>query len=131
MYDYPIEKKKKIVDAFQSLLKEEEAIGKQTTIAGWKQRNALVSHVYSGYNEHEKLCSKKTIWEDLNFQHRVLMGLSKLLKKHVDLYGYFPNYKEMLDDFDELVETSIKMEKFEITKILKLWRDRFPQPEYK
>jgi hypothetical protein len=129
MYDYPVEKKKKIVDTFQALLKEEETIGKQTTIAGWKQRNALVAHVYSNYNEHEKLCQKKKEWEDLGFQHRVLMGLAKLLKKHIDLYGYFPNYSDMLDDFDELVETSIKMEKFEIATILKKWRDRFPEPQ--
>lgn len=129
MYDYPTEKKKEIVDIFQSLIKEEEILLKKTSVAGWQQRNALVSHVYSGYNEHEKLCDKKKIWEDLSFQHRVLMGLSKLLKKHVDLYGYFPKYKEMLDDFDELIETSVKMEEFEIAKTLKEWRDKFPEPE--
>lgn len=129
MYNYSTKKKKEIVDVFQELLKEEERIGKETSIAGWKQRNALVSHVYSDYNEHENLCKKKKIWEDLGLQHRVLMGLSKMLRKHIDLYGYFPNYREMLNDFDELIETSVKMEKYEISTILKDWRDRFPKPE--
>jgi hypothetical protein len=128
MYSLTLDKIETITSVFHDLIKEEETLGKKTNIAGWKYRNALISHVNSGYCEHAILITHKNLKDELSKQHTVLYELLKFLRLHINLDGYFPKYKEMLNEFDALIDTSIKMEKFEISHVLKTWRDKFPNP---
>ena len=85
-----LEKIKQVVAIFQNLKVTTEELHKKVCNAGWAQRNALISHVYSNYNEHENLINHKSEWENLVLEHNVHQKLLDYLSSYRDLYGYFP-----------------------------------------
>ena len=123
-----LEIQKKVVIVFEELHAELPKISAKVSELGWKQRNELVSHVYSNYNNHEKLNEAKTKWENHHTQMNALKWLYDLMVKHRDLYGYFENYVEMIKEIDGIIDQAVKMEKFEIANILSLWRNKLPDP---
>jgi hypothetical protein len=127
-YQENLEKVKQSVTAFEKLKSTTEELRIKVVSAGYNQRNKLISHVYSGYNEHEDLIKAKARWDLLVFEHNVHNKLIDFLITHRDMYGYFPHYKNMIADFDGIINCSVRMEEFEIATILKKWRDEFPNP---
>lgn len=128
--DYPenLEKIKIAVEVFNDIKRSEEYLFKKVISAGHTQRNALISHVYSNYTQHELLIKYKNKWEQISLEYNVVSRLWIHLAKYRDLYGYFPKYKEMIAAFDDLLYYSIITEEFEIAAILFNWRKRFPNP---
>jgi hypothetical protein len=59
MESYDIEKQKPAVRVFIELDREIDRLSHERFGAGWRQRDALITHVYSGYNNHEDLMAKK------------------------------------------------------------------------
>ena len=123
-----LEKIKQTVAAFEKLKKVTAQLFSKSCAAGWRQRNELINHVYSEYDNHEKLISSKAAWEELVFEHNVHKKLMDFMVEYKDLYGYFPDYKKFIFEFDDLINYSVKKEEFEIAAILKKWRDEFPNP---
>lgn len=123
-----LEKVKQSVAVFDQLCQVTEALEKQMLNSGWSQRNALISHVNSGYDNHEELIAKKTKWENIVFQFKVHDKLRQFLLEFRDLYGYFPEYIKMMNEFQVLIDTAVSQEEFEIAAILNKWKRQFPQP---
>jgi hypothetical protein len=121
-----LEIQKKVVSIFMELQEETNRLDKLVSIHGWAQRDALISHVYSGYNKHEELIQKKERWENTCFLYRVHSKLSEYLIEYRDLYGYFPEYEKMMYEFKGLLDLAIKKEEYEIAAILQSWYDKFP-----
>ncbi len=129
MADRPIniEIQKVIIAVFEELTAINEETFKKQFQAGYSQRNALISHVYSGYKKHEELNEKKSKWEKLGLEYRVQKGLIDIFRNYRDLYGYFPEYSDLISEIDELISTAIKKEEFEIAALIKVWRDKLPE----
>lgn len=123
-----LEIQKQVVVVFEELHAELPKISSKVSELGWKQRNELVAHVYSNYNNHEKLNEAKTKWENMHAHMNALKWLYDLMVKHRDLYGYFENYNQLIDDLDEIIHTAVVMEKFEVAEILSKWRNKLPNP---
>jgi hypothetical protein len=119
---------KQVVATFEDLHAELPKISSKVSGLGWKQRNELVTHVYTHYNNHEKLNEAKTAWENLHAQKNAMKWLYDLMVEHRDLYGYFENYKELIEELDGIIQTAVEMEKFEIAEILSYWRNKLPNP---
>ena len=123
-----IEKIKVAVEVFECLKKTYESLHNKVCSAGYIHRNKLISHVYSDYTMHESLIKAKSEWELLKFEYNIHKKLFDFLITHRDLYGYFPDYKKMIFEFDDLLLKSIAKEEFEIASILKRWRIKFADP---
>lgn len=128
MTSVELEIQKQVVIVFEALHAELPKISSKVSELGWKQRNELVSHVYGNYNNHEKLNEAKTKWENKHAQMNALKWLYDLMVKHRDLYGYFEDYKQLIEEVDEIIRTAVVVEKFEVADILNEWRNRLPNP---
>lgn len=117
-----------VCNVFHELKNEVEALDKKQFSLGYGQRNALYDHINSGYVQHYKLADAVTKWEKNGVRYRVLKGLFDILRVYRDLYGYFPEYKKMMAEFDSVLNFAAEKEEFEIAQILKEWRDKFPDP---
>jgi len=111
-----------------SIIKELELkvseLDKKVITAGYIQRNAVISHVYSNYNKPEDVIIKNNHWKGVLLEYNVHSELYKLLIKYRDLYGLFPNYESMVKELNDLIRLSIEKEYYEITAILKKWADK-------
>lgn len=123
-----LEKDKRAVAVFIELKETTESLEKKMNQKGWGQRNALITHVNSNFNNHEELVEKRDKWEETVLQFNVHNILLKLVAEYRDLFGYFPEYKEMMTEFQELINAAVAKEEFEIAIILKKWKDKFPTP---
>ncbi|MCB0463366.1 MAG: hypothetical protein KDC81_11740 [Flavobacteriaceae bacterium] len=102
-------------------------LNKETIKLGYQQRNELVSHVYSDYNNDEKLLNKKSEWERAVQEHKVTKWIFDLFRDKRDLYGYFENPDDIIKEIRSLIEQSEEKELYEIAGILKLWYDKLRQ----
>lgn len=100
----------------------------RTTALGWQQRNELITHVNSGYNNHAKMNLKRNEWNASVIKGNVLKWIHKLFLKHKDIFGYFENYEKILLEFDSIINTSVRLEEYEVTQVLVFWRKKFPTP---
>jgi len=82
----------KAVEVFKKLGDDLKDIESEVTKLGWIQRNELITHVYSNYQNHDKLNKAKSKWEATILRKNVIKWLYELMVKHRDLYGYFENY---------------------------------------
>lgn len=88
---------------------------------GYQQRNELISHVYTGYNNDEKLLAKKKEWETVGLEQRTVNWIYELMRRKRDLYGYFENPQEITSELQSLIKQSEEKELFEIAGILNHW----------
>jgi len=128
MTNIELDQQKNIIPVFEELYLEHDKISHHVSGLGWKQRNELVTHVYSGYNNHEKLNAAKTLWEKTHTQMNVLKWLCDLFIKHRDLYGYFTDYKGLIEEMEGIIDQAIIMERYEIADTLTMWRNKLPNP---
>lgn len=119
-----LETQKIIMAVFNELKETTEKMFTHMNQLGWKQRNVLISHVYSNYEKHEELQRAKSNWEKACTEHRVHARLYQFFQEYRDLYGYFPQYPEMLDQLDDLLRYAVEHEEFEIAAILEKWRSK-------
>ncbi len=119
---------KMMVKVFEELKMEVKSLESKVNTLGWKQRNALISHVCSNYSEHEKLNEAKTKWENMHVTLNVHKWLYDLMVKHRDLFGYFEDHEEMLAEIDSIILAGTKTERYEIVGILTKWRKELPNP---
>lgn len=115
---------KRIVDGFQELSMVSEKLGIRTRQLGWKQRNVLISHVYSDYQKHDQLTAARIEWEDVTLEYNVHRRLYKLMQEYRDLYGYFPEYVELYDQIEEIIELAVRQDEFEIAGFLLNWKQK-------
>ncbi len=119
-----IQIQKRIVDGFQELSMVTEKLGIRTRQLGWKQRNVLISHVYSDYQKHDQLTAARIEWEEVSWEYNVHRRLYNLMQEYRDLYGYFPEYVELYDQIEKIIELAGKQNEFEIAKILVKWKHK-------
>ncbi|SFZ83999.1 hypothetical protein [Tenacibaculum maritimum] len=115
---------KRFVKTFLELEKELEINSSKTNATGWQQRNELISHVYSGYNNHEALNSKRKEHQKHIQRGNVMQWLYKKLQENRDLYGYFENPEEFIKTLNNLIEESVTKELYEIAEELNKWRKK-------
>ena len=119
-----LEIQKPIVKGFQELKKVTEELGSRTRHLGWKQRNVLVNHVYSNYQKHHQLEFARKEWEEVSWEYNVHLRLYELMREYRDIYGYFPEYVEMFNQIDGIIDLAGKQDEFEIAKILVKWKEK-------
>ena len=119
-----LEIQRPIVKGFQELKKVTEELSARTNQLGWKQRNVLISHVYSNYQKHHQLEFARKEWEEVSWNYNVHLKLYELMREYRDIYGYFPEYVEMFNQIDGIIDLAGKQDEFEIAKILVNWRKK-------
>src|SRR5690554_4225929 len=105
---------KELVAIFVELEKEIKTNESETNSLGWGQRNALISHVYSNYDNHDELNSKREAWNSAIVKGNVLVYIHEIFVKHRDLYGYFKDPKEIEFTLSNLKGLAIQKEEYEI-----------------
>ncbi|OBQ56516.1 hypothetical protein JJL45_13155 [Tamlana sp. s12] len=120
--NYDIEYQKKLREVFNALKEKNEVLEAKQVKLGYQQRNELISHVYSGYNNDEKLLSKKCEWESVGLEQRTVNWIYNLMRSKRDLYGDFEKPEEILAELKNLIKLSEEKELFEIASILNYWR---------
>jgi hypothetical protein len=98
MTSVELEIQKQAVIVFEELHAELPKIDSKVSEMGWKQRNELVTHVYSNYNNHENLNKAKTLWENTLAKKNAMKWIYDLMVKHRDLYGYFEDYGGIINE---------------------------------
>jgi len=58
-----LSQQKQALSLFVELESEIPLLHNQVNALGWKQRNELVEHVYSNYNNHDDLNDARSLWE--------------------------------------------------------------------
>jgi hypothetical protein len=112
---------KRFRTVFKELEERTNLLNKEIIKLGYQQRNELIEHVYSGYNNDNKLLSKKTKWENTIQEHKITKWIFELLRSKKDLYGYFKNPDKVVFEITSLIEESEKKELYEIAEILNCW----------
>lgn len=112
---------KRFVKTFQGLKKELEATNSKINATGWQQRNELISHVYSGYNNHEKLNNKREEHQKLIQRGNIIKYIYETMQEKRDLYGYFENPETIIQLLENLIKESIEKELYEVAHELNLW----------
>lgn len=120
--DYDIEYQKKLREIFNALKEKNEVLESEQIKLGYLQRNELISHVYSKYNNDEKLKAKNSEWEAVGLEQRVVKWVYELMRSKRSLYGYFENPEEIIFELQSLIKQSEEKELFEIANILNYWR---------
>lgn len=112
-----IEEQKKVAQFIRSLEEELKELQKCQIAAGYSQRNAVISHVYSDYKQQEKVIVKKEKWEQITFKCNLLKDLLDLLLPYRDLYGLYDiiGMKETIEHQLKLAE---EKDEFEIAQII-------------
>lgn len=129
MKETELEIQKRLVDVFMELESEIATTFSEQVRLGWKQRNALISHVNSGFSKHNDLNAARNMWNAISLKYRVLNWLYEAMRKRRDLYGYFVNDKLLCEEIRSIWEYSIEREEFEIASILKKWVEKIPTIE--
>jgi len=118
---------KKIISIFQELQNEIDNNYSKTNALGWQQRNELISHVNSEYGNHEKLNNKRNEWKKELEKGKVLKWLNDLFTQKRDLFGYFENYEQIIDEIKDFRELAISTEKYEVANELSIWENKLPK----
>ena len=119
---------KQLVSVFERLKNEIPRLSSEVSQLGYRQRNALISHVYSNYNEHEKLNEARTKWEKMIVVMNVHQWFYDLMVENRDLFGYFENHETMFTEIDSIISAGVRKEEYEIVDILVKWRQEMPNP---
>jgi len=122
-----LEIQKKLVEIFINLEKDIEANNSETNKLGWQQRNELITHVNSEYNNHDELNSKRNDWNDSVKKGNVLKWVYDLFIERRDLYGYFENYEEIKTNLNNLKAEAIDKEKYKIANYINEWLVQLPE----
>lgn len=125
-----LEIQKKLVAIFVELEKEIKTNESETNSLGWGQRNALISHVYSNYDNHDELNSKREAWNSSVIKGNVLAYIHEIFVKHRDLYGYFKDPKEIEFTLSSLKRLAINKEEYKIAGYLNEWLLKFPKSAF-
>lgn len=115
---------KRFVKTFQELEEQLAINNSKINALGWKKRNALISHVYSGYNKHEELIDKINEHEKYIQKGNVMQWIYDDLRKRRDLYGYFEDPEGLVAVLDTLIEQAVTRESYEIAEELNYWRKK-------
>ena len=108
--------------AFKALQEKIITLNKEEYKLGYQQRNALVTHVYSGYNNDENLLAKQKEKGAVGLELRVIKWIYELMKRQRDLYGYFDKPDKFTSELQNLIKQSEEKELYEIADILNHWR---------
>lgn len=100
---------------------ELERLNVEVIKLGWQQRDALISHVYSGYTKHKELNEKRKLWSDTHLKMKVIKWVYDLFIEQRDLFGYFESIEKIKTEINIVLEAAIRNEDFEIAEILKKW----------
>ena len=95
-----------------------------TNKLGWQQRNELICHVYSDYNNHEQLNNKREEWNKSIERGNVIKWICELFKENRDLFGYFEKPNKIVETIDKYLEEAIYLEKYEIASKINVWRTK-------
>ena len=93
-----------------------------TAGAGWRQRDALITHVYSNYNNHEDLIAKKAVWQKLGYRENIHIGFFDIMNLFRDESGIFIDFKGMINEIDSYVASAVRLEHYEVAEIYALWK---------
>ncbi len=116
-----IKHQKQLREVFKALEEKYNSLMSEQHSLGYQQRNELISHVLSGYNNDENLLAKKKEWDTVGLEVRIITWIYKLMKSNKDLNGYFENPEEIIAKLQNLIKQSERKELFEIAGILNYW----------
>jgi len=119
-------KQEQALSTFEELEREMTFLNDKVGSLGWKQRDELIRHVYSNYNNHEGLNIARSEWKTELTKLNAVSWLYKIFSENRDLFGYFENYDKIMNEIDELIECAASMEKYEIASTLLAWKKKFP-----
>lgn len=119
-----IEEQKKVAQFIRDMEEELKVLQKSQRAAGWMQRNAAISHVYSDYRQQEKVLEKRKKWESITFHCNALKGILVLLLPHRDIYGFY-DISGMKKELKELLKLAEKKDEFEIAELINQYKFRF------
>ncbi|MBI6115981.1 hypothetical protein [Salegentibacter maritimus] len=119
-----LEIQKRIVRGFQELKTVTEELASRTRQLGWKQRNVLIDHVYSDYQKHHQLAFARREWEETSREYNMHKGLYELMREYRDIYGYFPEYMELYDQIDRILDLAGRQDEFEIARFILNWKQK-------
>jgi hypothetical protein len=124
MNEIELKIQKQIVEIFKELELELESVSKRTISFGYKHRNELIAHINSDNNNHEKLNESKTKWDNNVIKQNLLVFIHTLFTNERDLYGYFENYNNIIEELQNLINTAIIKEEYLIAEELQNWLNR-------
>ena len=119
-----IEEQQKVSQFIRSLEDELKELQRTQRAEGWAQRNSVISHVYSGYREHEKVLEQKNKWERVTLECNVVKGLLQILLPHRNIYGFY-DIQRMKKELTELLQLAEKKDEFELADSINVYRIRF------
>lgn len=119
-----LEIQKIFVKVFEEIKAENEKSKSEMHRLGYKQRDELYKHVNSGYNNHEGLNKARMEFEQNGVQNRVRKWVYDLFIQHRDIFGYFENYEEIINQMDILIDRAIETEMYDIAQYLSNWRNK-------
>jgi len=115
-----------LVEMFKTLEKEMEINNSETNKLGWQQRNQLITHVNSGYNNHNKLNAKRNKWNNAVEKGNILKWIYNLFVERREVYGYFKNYQQIKTNLNNLKSAAIDKEEYEIASYINQWLIQLP-----
>lgn len=123
MHDYPDNVREQIVTAYDTLLTEQEILDKLRREAGWRMRNAVISHVNSGYNQHKNVIEKSILCEDSIQRCNKNKQITNNIKKKINSFNRYQKLENKIKELDLLISKYIISGKLDVAVVLKKWRD--------
>jgi hypothetical protein len=128
MQPYDIEKQKPAVQVFLELTEIRDLL--------WQERDneALARGIHQSVDK-DLCCSADVcpvqldaLWKLPDFSFRIHNALLNEMTRRRDLYGYFPDYKELVNQFDIIICECVRRDEYEIAAIVYKWRQKLPDP---
>jgi hypothetical protein len=128
MQTYDLEKQKSAVLVFLELTEIRDLL--------WQERDneELARSVHQSADK-DLSCSADVcpvqldaLWKLPNLPFRIHNALLNEMTRRRDLYGYFPDYKELVNQFDIIISECVRREEYEIATIVYKWRLKLPNP---
>ena len=123
-----LEIQKKALSVFVELKDELPKLSKKVHGLGYKHRNEWIEHIYSRYNNIERMNAARNDWEKMVTCENVHKWLYDLFAKHLDFYGYFNNYEVIIAEIDDMIQRAERHEFDDIAGVLSHWRKKLLDP---
>lgn len=86
--------------------------------------NACHEHILNGYQEENSWLTENSNHQMKFIEYDIYCHIIEIIQDFQDLYGQFPEYKDMYLTLQQIMLQFAKEEKYELAAILKLWVDQ-------
>jgi hypothetical protein len=124
MHSYSDKVRGQIVTTYDALISEQEILDKLRREAGWRMRNAVISHVNSGYNQHQNVLAKSMLCEDSIQRCNKNKQITNNIKRQINAFNRYQKLENKIKELDLLISKYTVSGKLDVAVVLKKWRDR-------